>query len=339
MGGNALKEFKPKRMTTREVTNTFNYIQRLWLLRYPDSPPYLVPWVDEKDDHGDIDIVVERYPEDVKEWLTEHTTIMKTNDRVISAGWPTPNGLVQVDFICEDSDTATARFFYSGGDFGMLMGRLAAWHGLVFGMDGLRLRADPEKPWSKDILLTRDPEVILETLGLQKKMPRFTTYKKMWDYVMASPMARSYMFMPAATNAENRSRDRQRPRIKEFQEWLKKYFPWDPVVPPDIPRVTFEKALETVAKTFGAFVINECQQQESRWKVERNFNQIVGVDAVAMMSAKPLGPEITGDVIRGMQPYLPTKPELKKLPPEIVMKFARAAARISLMERGLPVKS
>lgn len=342
MGGNALKEFKPQRMTSKEVIDIFHYIQRLWALDRTYPPLYLVPWIEEKDDHGDIDIVAEASVETVKRFLDDHVKIQKRNDKVISAGWQVDQNIVQVDFICVDpEDAAATRFFYSGGDFGMLLGRLAAWHGLVFGMDGLRLRADPEQPWSNDIHLTALPVRILYALGLQQPMPRFRKYEDMWEYVLSSKMARPYMFMPEATNAENRSRDKQRPKIKEFQAWLRRWFTWKPGDPQDIPRMPFEAALGKAHGEFGSRVMEEYQAQKETWNQERNFLHRIGAGAVEAVSAKGLSKEDLGLVIRGMQAYMPERPKLRELEKEspwLVDLIATLNARLALYRLGHAAK-
>lgn len=342
MGGNALKEYKPKRMTSKEVIDIFHYIQRLWALDRTYPPLYLVPWIEEKDDHGDIDIVVEGSIEIVKRFLDDHVKIQKRNDKVISAGWQVDQHIVQVDFICADpEDAAATRFFYSGGDFGMLLGRLAAWHGLVFGMDGLRLRANPLEPWSQDILLTALPERILRTLGLNGVPPRFKTYENMWEYVLSSTMARPYMFMPEATNAENRSRDKQRPKIKEFQAWLRRQFTWKPGDPHDLLRVPFETALAQTHLEFGSRIMLEYQAQKETWNQERNFLHRIGAGAVEAVSAKVLSKEDLGLVIRGMQAHMPERPKLRELEKEspwLVDLIATLNARLALYRLGHAAK-
>lgn len=341
MGGNALKELKPKRMTSKEVIDTFHYIQRLWSLEHVGPPLYLVPWVEEKDDHGDIDIVVEASIESVKAFLDAHVEIQKRNDKVISAGWKVDQHIVQVDFICADPvDAAATRFFYSGGDFGMLLGRLAAWHGLVFGMDGLRLRADHTKPWSKDIFLTARPDRILDTLGLFGYPPRFKTYESMWKYVTSSKKARPYMFMPEATNAENRSRDKQRPKIKEFQAWLSRWFTRLPGDPQDLPRVSFDAALHQAHLEFGQRVMQERHAQQDTWEHERAFVKSIGIDAVCGVVDADIDMETAGKIIRSMQQYLPREwlQQHAREFPELAADIARNAARLCLLQAGYPVK-
>lgn len=341
MGGNALKELSPKRMTTRTVVNLFNHIQRQWLMRRGAQALYLVPWIEEKDDHGDIDIIADTDVGALVDWLRQQQVTWKTNDTVVSAAWPDGDGVVQVDFICAAGKGITPlRFFYSGGDFGMLLGRLAAWYGFAFGMDGLRLRADSSKPWSKDILLTASPDAILQYLRLPL-LPRFTTYEVMWSYVLSSPMARSYMFMPEGTNAENRSRDKQRPKIKAFQEWLRDNHPWPKGRPYDVSRVTFDEALlrevdrdPRIGVMVGA--------QEKIWNDQKAFAVAVGLGPVEAMAAEPLDKKTMGEVVRRMQPALPEKAWLSRVyatSPETVDTIARTAAAMAMLQMGIKIKT
>ena len=58
MGGNALKHLHPVRLTSAEVIDLVHHLHRNWQLVDP-RPLYLVPWVAEKLDHGDIDLICE----------------------------------------------------------------------------------------------------------------------------------------------------------------------------------------------------------------------------------------------------------------------------------------
>lgn len=199
MGGNALKHLDPARLTSAEVVNLVNHLHRNWQMIDP-QPFYLVPWVAEKADHGDIDLICDSTPEAVQRLcrlLGVDTASIRRNDAILSVPVPLPwlqgaahQRVVQVDFICCAADQAVAtRFFYAGGDFGMLLGRIAAWHGLVFGIDGLRYRADSGIAWQSDVLLTSRPPEILAALGFPAALPWFDTYDRLWRFMLSSPMA------------------------------------------------------------------------------------------------------------------------------------------------------
>jgi hypothetical protein len=318
MGGNALKHLHPVRLTSSEVSELVHHLHRNWQLMQP-RPLYLVPWVAEKQDHGDIDVICEASIESVlqfTDFIGVDRAIIKRNDKVLSTPVVLPwdataasPRICQVDFICCSSDEAvTTRFFYAGGDFGMLLGRVAAWHGLVFGMDGLRYRAERGVDWQSDVHLTADPAQILSVLGYILPLPWFDTYDRLWRYILSSPMAGAWMFMPEATNHENRSRDLQRRKVGDFQAWLTKNFPHDLVA--SVPRRSAVEAQAWVRQQFPDIPIDVILQRQKAQRIyEKLRTRLLGIGAVEDVIGTGHAPEIVGEIVRHMQPLLPSKSE------------------------------
>ena len=314
MGGNALKHLHPVRLTSAEVIDLVHHLHRNWQLVDP-RPLYLVPWVAEKQDHGDIDLICESDAPTVERFAgmvgADHAAISR-NDKVLSVPVPLPwdsGRIVQVDFICCASDEASAtRFFYAGGDFGMLLGRVAAWQGLVFGMDGLRYRAERDVAWAADVHLTADPAEVLAALGYAAVLPWFDTYDTLWRFVLSSPLAGPWMFMPEATNHENRSRDKQRRKVGDFQSWLSENFP-DRLTPPAARRTPAE-ARDWVRTRFPAIGIDEILRlQEARFLHAKLRSGLLGMGAVEDVLGPGHPPELMGEIVRDMQPLLPDTAE------------------------------
>lgn len=356
MGGNALKHLHPVRLTSAEVVEVVHYLQRNWQLLCP-THLYLVPWVAEKADHGDIDLICAAEPELVRRFATLmgiDPAAIKQNDTVLSTPVPLPwdagkpdaeagAKIVQVDFICcEPSAAPAARFFYAGGDFGMMLGRVAAWHGLVFGMDGLRYRAERGHPWQSDVHLTADPGEILRVLGYPPAMPWFDTYDRLWRYILSTPLAGPWMFMPAATNAENRSRDKQRRKVGDFQEWLSEHFP-DQLTAPH-PRKTPAEAQLWVEQHFPNIDITAAlDRQHAAFAYAKLRTRLLGMGAVEDVLGPGHPPELLGDIVREMQSFLPPKPEREAALADPKrwadhIRLARAAAAAIAARRGLPVR-
>ena len=279
----------------------------------------MVPWVAEKADHGDIDVICEAPPETVIQFchlVGADAQAISRNDAVLSVPVPLPwqqgaatQRIVQVDFICCDpAEAATTRFFYAGGDFGMLLGRVAAWHGLVFGMDGLRYRAERDCPWQTDVRLTTQPSDILNALGYPPALPWFDTYDRMWRFILSSPMAGAWMFMPAATNHENRSRDRQRRKVGDFQDWLAVNFPSQ--LEPPAPRKTPAEARAWIRSRFPIVNIDAVlERQKACFEYAKLRTQLLGLGAVEAVIGTNHPPELLGDIVHAMQSLLPPKAE------------------------------
>lgn len=352
MGGNALKHLRPVRLTSAEVIDLMHHLHRNWQL-VDERPLYLVPWVAEKADHGDIDVICESAPDTVIRFCSlvgADARAISRNDAVLSVPVPLPwhreaseQRIVQVDFICCDpAQAAATRFFYAGGDFGMMLGRVAAWHGLVFGMDGLRYRAERDCPWQVDVHLTAHPGEVLAQLGYPAALPWFDTYDRLWRFLLSSPMAGAWMFMPAATNHENRSRDKQRRKVGDLQDWLAEHFPHQ--FEPPAPRVTPENARSWVRARFPTVGIDAVlARQQARYNHARLRTRLLGLGAVedAIGTAHP--PEVMGEIVHGMQALLPSKAEREAALADPLrwgdmIRTARAAALAIAAGRGMATR-
>lgn len=356
MGGNALKHMNPVRVTTPEAVAVYHDIARLFnVCGGLETAP--VPWVESKTSHGDIDILVFADLPQVRAVVDayQHATAVgdqrfnpgaTTNDRCISAPYRLDDTVdatrvVQVDLMCVgDLPRPFVKLYYSGGDFGLYIGRVAAALGFVFAQEGLRIRADPGVPWMRDVLLTSDPHVALRFLGYGDP-PRFRREEDLWAYVLSSPKAQPWMFLPHGTNAENRSRDKQRPAVQRFQEWLACACPG--AVTAARAHLCFEVARRAWEAEHGDSVIaHHLANQERSWRIERDCNRAWGIEAVALLADR-LRPDIdigerSGDLILAMQPFLPHS-KIDRLiaftkTPELVKLHVQAAAEAAAHQLG-----
>ena len=348
MGGNALKHLHPVRLTSAQVIELVHHLHRNWQLVDP-RPLYLVPWVAEKQDHGDIDLICEAEPATVERFARMVGTApgaISRNDAVLSVPVPLPwdaARLVQVDFICcASASAATTRFFYAGGDFGMLLGRVAAWQGLVFGMDGLRYRAERDIPWAEDVHLSGDPAEILAALGYPTVLPWFDAYDTLWRFVLSSAQSGPWMFLAEATNHENRSRDKQRSKVVDFQAWLHQHHP-DRLIPP-APRRTPAEARAWVRARYPAIDLDGILHlQEARFAHAKLRTRVLGIGAAEDVLGAGQPPELLGEVVRDMQPLLPAKASRDAALGEpagwnALIAQARQAAATVAARRGLDVR-
>lgn len=349
MGGNALKHLNPVRLTTAEAIDLMHHLHRNWQLVDP-RPLYLVPWVAEKADHGDLDVLCEATPDTVYRFISLlgiDLNGIERNDKVLSTPVPLPwntSRIVQVDFICcELSQAAATRFFYAGGDFGMLLGRVAAWQGLVFGMDGLRYRAERDCPWQSDVHLSGDPAEVLSALGYPSTLPWFDTYDTLWRFILSSPLAGPWMFTPEATNHENRSRDKQRQKVGDFQDWLAKHFPQQMDAPS--PRKTPAEARVWVHARYPQIDIEAVlTQQKARFDYAKLRTRLLGMSAVEDVIGNGHSREVMGELVRAMQEFLPPKAERELAMRDPIrwadqIRLARAAATAVALQQGLKTQN
>ncbi len=341
MGGNALAHLGVSRVTTVELVTVYNRISRQLLLSGHGLFPHLVPWIDSKTDHGDIDLIVKcDGPSHIIRALRINSNQWHSiNGDVISVAIPIsedPTGRrVQVDFICIKEAVDHHRLFYSGGDFGLLIGRIAAWNGLTFAQEGLRLRHCEELGTDQDILLTSNPVESMNLLGYFSLPGSFSTYEDLWSWVMCSRMAHPDMFKPESTNAENRSRDKERPMVEKFQTWLS----------------TQECLKNCPARTNGAWyfqrlpehlrelVDDELLRRDGEASLVKEITACFGMGAVKHVLGLE-GAE-AGEVVRAMQPFLPEKIERRRLytsNPKMATLMAQNAAWAAAHCLGLGLK-
>jgi hypothetical protein len=334
MGGNALKHLGVTRVDTNTLIGVYNHIYRL--LNIHQINCYAVPWVESKNDHGDLDIIVNETKDKIRTLLRSAGLMIDkstTNNIVISMPYDLGNDkLLQVDLICTP-DSNWTRFFYSGGDFGLYMGRVCSANGLVFGTDGLRLRADPEINWMKDVTLTTDPLKYLSVMGYDYP-PRFKTEEYLWKYILSSSLAKPWMFKPQSTNSENRSRDKQRPAVQRFQNWLKTI----PTAEDCPAKWTYRQAFDFACRNFDRKHIEEVYfEQQSEYNLHKDINATFGAATVRKISPN-ISPEQIKTVIKDMQPMLPSKNErfqIYKHHSDIAEKIATAAAKIAIAKSNL----
>jgi hypothetical protein len=302
MGGNALKHLNPKRMTSNEIMGVYNHISRLLNIYEIDS--FIVPWVESKEDHGDLDILT--FPKDLnvmpdiilKIFGQKAMDGMIKNDKCYSIPFQINNyEIVQVDIMIHPSSMSRnhVRLYYTGGDFGLYLGRVAACYGLVFAQEGLRYRANPDNPWENDILLETEPLKSLNVLGYGLP-PRFKEEEDMWSYVLSSKLAKPWMFLPNSTNAENRSRDKQRKAVQRFQDWIR-LFPQEQLIKTKVNFNVSEKY---------PHIISILHDQKREWEEMKECNKMWGIDAVKFIKPS-FSKEQIGEIIKLMQPHLPDK--------------------------------
>jgi hypothetical protein len=150
------------------------------------------------------------------------------------------------------------------------------------------------------------------------------------------------MFMPEATNAENRSRDKQRRKVGDFQEWLAEHFPDQ--LTPLMPRKTPAEARAWVRERYPVIGIDEVLRlQEAHFTYAKLRTRLLGMGAVEDVLGRGHPPELLGEVVRDMQPLLPDKAVREAALADPAgwarqIELARAAASTIAGRRGLTVR-
>lgn len=197
MGGNALKHVGVKRISTDDMMVVRNELYNLFT-EYLDID--FVPFVKEKQDHGDIDVLVcSKSTDTVKNILMrvynpEHTVF---NGNVISFAYKYNDNLYQVDFI-STGNIMKEKFYMSYGILGLIIGRMATRSNLVFD-GGLKVSIYGStlnnivgtdeffvKQKYSDIRLTNDPIEVCRFLGMSydRWLQGFETNNDLYDWLL-----------------------------------------------------------------------------------------------------------------------------------------------------------
>lgn len=360
MGGNALKHLDPLRLASKDVLEIGWRVQRIADC-YPGMTARPVPWVLDKESHGDVDVLVSHEGNDdsvVQDFFRQLGPALKVgwppdrelvhiNDKVMSLGipwkssWNGQEGRVQLDLIqTPHQEMRHAMVYYAGGGLGMMLGRIASHYGYVFGTDGLRLRADPDVPWMEDILLTNDPGESLAFLGYRPiDVSSFRAEEDLWTTVLANKRAHPWMFIPEGTNAHNRHRDKVRPAFVRFQRWIAETYPIE-LTGPRPTRWTWTQAANNVRHArlkYAGSIDEHLTSMEQEWNEVRSSKAFFGANpARAALSRAGIVIEeeqnkYIGAVINRMKMLLPHEDEHRQLfryrnqHPELTNVIARAA--------------
>lgn len=233
MGGTALG-VQADRMDMYTYTELKNE-----LLNYFSYESYMkvIPTYENKKSFGDMDIIYRNdiiYPNDIiknlNEFPDDYITLLdyKKNGNVLSVLLNFDDnhnmGLYQVDFIGHnEEDYDFAYNYYSNGDKGNLIGRLARSVGLKFGHNGLfYIQYDKENPLHvlKEHLVTNDYQEALYILGFGSQgEPVFEEEEHIFEWITKSKLFNKEAFLFKKPNKDVK-RGQKRGAYLRFLEYI-----------------------------------------------------------------------------------------------------------------------
>lgn len=222
MGGNL---FECRRITTEQYNILKDELYNLLTKLFIDSGSTVnfIPFIKEKQDHGDIDIVVGMKHVSssfISNLVKEHFSNIKiTSKNTLSVLYKQ----VQVDLILVPLNKVSyAVNYFSYNDLGNLIGRMCKPLGFKHGHLGLEYKVMYNTTHLKDITLSNDFNTILNILELDKHIYRqgFNTFKEMFDFVISSPYFDKQLFLFENLNNKNRVRDKKRKTYNMFLDYL-----------------------------------------------------------------------------------------------------------------------
>lgn len=215
MGGNALKTVKTVRIDLltynkikKEIYDKINNdIQIEFLFDNPD-----------KIDFGDLDILYKSEEQiSMIDYITKIFTpieIVKNGDVISFSYNIIGNEYAQIDFI-KTTNFSMSKFFFSYGDLGLLIGKMARHHELSFGDRGLFIK----NIYNQNIYLSDNPKEICDYLNLD--YTNWSTFKSEIEiFTWLSTCNLCYQDIFISGNYEHRHRIETRPMYNRFIEWL-----------------------------------------------------------------------------------------------------------------------
>lgn len=192
----------------------------------------VVPYYSEKEDFGDLDVLVKAKTDVVRDLIYSHPPFMGYGKLDRTANSTNHNCFsflykkFQVDLICTVSDYETSIAYYSFNDVGNILGRFFHKFGLKFGHQGLLFPLRDERGIRKEILITKDIYKILSFLGLDssKWNKGFTTLEDIFEWVATCKYFDPNIFL-GEMSAINEKRDRKRRTFSRFLDWVEETKP------------------------------------------------------------------------------------------------------------------
>jgi DNA-directed RNA polymerase subunit K/omega len=128
----------------------------------------------------------------------------------------------------------------------------------------------------------------------------------LWEWVLSSKYAHPAMFLPKATTSENRSRDKNRPKVEQFQAFIQSRYDKD-VLDALPPKYTVQQALDILPYKLVEHAHKVISDNREYAAEQQRVTKMFGVDAVQSIFGTGLSDEDVGIIIRQMQGYLPHK--------------------------------
>jgi len=246
MGGTALG-FQAKRMNKEQfITISADVVEKIRSLGYTAD---VIPAYRDKDDFGDIDIVVmldetvdSTTQIDRELGAIEHSQFAWADkkSKIISLGIPLDDGVVQVDLIhiARQSYDFALRYF-SYNDCGNLLGRFFHKLGLKFGHDGLWMPVNAGTDRIGNIVVTRDFSAALRLIGYDPEvhLEGFQTLEEMFKYVADNDLFNPSIYLLENRNSIARVRDKKRKTYTAFLKWCESLGEKDWYVFPEDKRI------------------------------------------------------------------------------------------------------
>lgn len=285
MGGRAFLDigYESLRMTQEKYEELQQKVENL----LGDNLTYFVVQnVQEKDSHGDMDILYVTQPNSnpFEEFQTDRH-LYKRNKGLVHVLY---DKKYQIDFIpCSEETFEFSTHYFSNNDLGNILGRLLRVHGLSLHHDGIYHIFREGGSHSKiPTRVSTDWNDVLEILELDKAAysRSFPTFQGMFEWVYASPYWDYKRFKYENLNSVNRKRDQKR---KTYNAWLGfcKNSPTKEVLtPPLLPEERFPALVDRLASLREVVRVQQALRSKFNGNVVASLTGLSGKELGVFMS-------------------------------------------------------
>lgn len=263
MGGAATKQFNTERITAHEMTAIRQALSEMIDMGIrqrllPKNVKWGIPYsFSEKDSFGDVDFLSTLSPETTDEWLNkmDELGLVRILGRVVNGtmrhyalSLPFSDKAFQMDTISVPfkRQFESHFYYYSYNILGNLIGKIAAYHNLYFGFNGLskalyadkhgnlheaqRMKSRQENPQSfstKEVFPLKYKDGTfwdnLEFLGFDPMRYRkgFRTLEDIFQYVVESRYFCHETFLLENINSKDNARDRKSVNYQLFLDYIR----------------------------------------------------------------------------------------------------------------------
>lgn len=253
MGGNALS-IQTRRYKTDEFISVFNDIKNILIKKIPITDFHLCDFYRNKEDHGDMDILINGDREKIADILT----LFKYD--AIHGNYPTVSfnyNDLQVDLVAIENPESweVAKTYYSYNDLGLLMGKVIKMLHFRYGFNGLTYIGYNENRSSTygAYTISKDPEKIFTFSGFDylRYKKGFNDLKDIFDFVIESKYFAKSLFNDGNFDSAENRRDKKRKNFLVFLDYIAKNNFRNEIILPS------EKELIDSAEIFFQSPINE----------------------------------------------------------------------------------
>ncbi|MFN0201328.1 MAG: hypothetical protein ACKVTZ_07395 [Bacteroidia bacterium] len=261
MGGNAIK--MSRRYAAAEYYVAQKEIENI--LKQANVCYYFVRPYSQKDSFGDMDILIQKeedahYRNKIVQ-LFSYQEIHKSGDV-----WSINYEKLQVDFIFVNKrEWELSKYFFDFNDLGALVGKIARFHKLKFGFQGLEFELYYREK-KAEFLISLEPEKIFDFLGFDvaRYQQGFETLEEVFQYVVDSRYYNHATFEKVLEKEGQRTTDTQRPSYQRFLKYIENH------------RVELQRPdVEDVLQRVDAYFDTNLQTQIAEKKAEIDLDILV----------------------------------------------------------------